>query len=83
MMGRMREPGRRRALAVTLAGVLLGAAGAAWADVPVTLLEALSLGRPTQKVEAPGFEAPTLGGKAVRLADLRGRAVLLYFWTTW
>ena len=68
---------------MTLAAGLLGWAGAARADVPVALLEALNLGRPTQRLEAPGFDAPTLGGKAVRLAELRGRPVLLYFWTTW
>jgi hypothetical protein len=79
----MRGLGVRRALAVIVAAGLLGCAGAAWADVPVALLEALNLGRPAQKVKAPGFEAPTLGGKTQRLADLRGRVVLLYFWTTW
>jgi hypothetical protein len=68
---------------VILAGVLLGTAGAARADVPVALLEALNLGRPTQRIEAPGFDVPTLGDKPLRLADLRGRAVLLYFWATW
>jgi hypothetical protein len=70
-------------MVAVLAAALLGAAGAARADVPVALLEALNLARPAQKVEAPGFEVPTLAGKTLRLRDLRGRAVLLYFWATW
>ena len=45
--------------------------------------EALALGRPSQVVEAPAFELRDLGGRAVSLKDLRGRVVLLYFWTTW
>jgi hypothetical protein len=70
-------------MAAVLAGALLGVAGLARADVPVALLEALNLGRPAQKIEAPGFDGPTLGDRVLRLADLRGRVVLLYFWTTW
>lgn len=30
--------------------------------------------------EAPDFEAPTGGGATIRLSDLRGRPVLLYFY---
>jgi thiol-disulfide isomerase/thioredoxin len=32
---------------------------------------------------APDFARPTLSGAAIRLSDLRGKAVLLNFWATW
>ncbi len=32
---------------------------------------------------APLFTLPDLNGRTVRLADLRGKVVLLYFWVTW
>jgi HAMP domain-containing protein len=81
--GRMRLPGLRRALAAILVGAPLLFLDAAWPAVPVPLLDALGLGRPTARLEAPGFELPTLDSRPVRLGDLRGRVVLLYFWATW
>ena len=32
---------------------------------------------------APGFSLPDLEGRPVRLADLHGKVVLLYYWATW
>jgi cytochrome oxidase Cu insertion factor (SCO1/SenC/PrrC family) len=32
---------------------------------------------------APAFELPDLAGRPQRLADLRGKVVMLFFWATW
>jgi cytochrome oxidase Cu insertion factor (SCO1/SenC/PrrC family) len=32
---------------------------------------------------APAFALPDLQGKTVRLENLRGKVVMLYFWATW
>lgn len=41
-------------------------------------------GRPDQPpLRAPDFALSTLDGRTVRLSDLRGKVVLLNFWTTW
>jgi cytochrome oxidase Cu insertion factor (SCO1/SenC/PrrC family) len=32
---------------------------------------------------APPFSLPTVDGRTVRLEDLRGKVVLLFFWATW
>ncbi len=72
-----------RLRAALLASAALLLLGAAWPTVPAPLLDALQLGRPTSRVEAPAFDLATLGSRPIRLADLRGRVVLLYFWATW
>ena len=83
MMWRMRWPRLMRAGIATLLSVPLLLLDAAWSAVPGPLLDALQLAKPTSRLEAPAFDLPTLGGRSVRLADLRGRPVLLYFWATW
>jgi cytochrome oxidase Cu insertion factor (SCO1/SenC/PrrC family) len=32
---------------------------------------------------APAFSLPDLTGRTVRLTDLRGKTVMLFFWATW
>jgi cytochrome oxidase Cu insertion factor (SCO1/SenC/PrrC family) len=85
MSTRRRAPRWGRGLA--LLALALAAPGAVRdgraGEVPERLLAALEIGRPAQRLMAPDFELPDLGGKPVRLPDLRGRVVLLYFWTTW
>jgi cytochrome oxidase Cu insertion factor (SCO1/SenC/PrrC family) len=32
---------------------------------------------------APAFALPSIDGRTVRLEDLRGKLVLVFFWATW
>ena len=45
--------------------------------------DAMQLVRPKRPIQAPSFALDDLGGRRVSLAELRGRAVVLYFWATW
>jgi cytochrome oxidase Cu insertion factor (SCO1/SenC/PrrC family) len=68
---------RRLALVTALALLTVGSAGAA-PDLGSLRVEAYQPPKP-----APAFALPALDGRTVRLEDLRGKVVLLFFWATW
>ena len=70
---------RRPALAASLVlALLLPLAVAAAPD-----FTALDIQRYDPPKPAPGFSLPDLEGRPVRLADLQGKVVLLFYWATW
>ena len=62
-------------LALTL--LIVGSAGAA-PDCASLQVQPYQPPKP-----APAFALPGLDGKVTRLADLRGKVVLVFFWATW
>src|SRR5215471_10630672 len=68
-------------LQALLLGFLLAATPAAGEDLEERLWDLHIV--PLDAEPAPAFTLESLAGERVSLADLRGRAVLLYFWATW
>lgn len=61
-----------------LAGAALAAPAAAAPD-----LASMNVQPITPLRSAPAFTLPDLEGKPRPLADLKGKVVMLFFWTTW
>jgi cytochrome oxidase Cu insertion factor (SCO1/SenC/PrrC family) len=68
-------------LQALLLGLLL-AATPPWSDDLEESLWDLHIA-PLDAEPAPAFTLESLAGERVSLSDLRGRAVLLYFWAAW
>ena len=69
----------RSAVTATLAlALLLPLAVAAAPDFASVNVQGYDAPKP-----APGFSLPDLEGRPVRLADLNGKVVLLFYWATW
>ena len=69
---------RRRALPGLILALLLPLAAAAAPDFAPMNVQRYDPPKP-----APAFSLPDLDGKPVRLADLKGKVVLLVYWATW
>ena len=69
---------RRVPLAAVVVALWIATAAAAGPDFAGFELTAYSPPKP-----APAFALPDLQGRTLRLAELRGKVVLLFFWATW
>jgi hypothetical protein len=75
---------KRLALLAVVAALVTGAAAGRGADAAgAPDFGAMRVDRIDPPKPAPAFELPDLGGTVHRLADLRGKVVMLFFWATW
>jgi len=70
----------RKRLVVLGALLVLLATPAAWAKLDFTMMQVAPYDPPKP---APAFALPDLQGKTVRLEDLKGKVVMVFFWATW
>jgi cytochrome oxidase Cu insertion factor (SCO1/SenC/PrrC family) len=47
------------------------------------ILASINIQQAAEKISAPDFELDSVQGEKVRLAQYRGKVVLLSFWATW
>jgi thiol-disulfide isomerase/thioredoxin len=82
--GSGRRACRRRLVALALSvSAMLANVPAAAQPTLASLLGALDLAAPATHAAPPPFAARTLDGAPVSLDGLRGRVLLIAFWTTW
>jgi len=62
--------------------VLIGASTVTVGGSPEAM-KALGILEPRERTTAPNVALPTLQGKPLSLADLKGKVVLVNFWATW
>lgn len=79
----MRSPGAMIGLLAAVAILVVPISLPAGEEEVGNLLRELWIQVPSRAAAAPPFSLQDVSGTAVRLADHRGRPVMLYFWTTY
>jgi cytochrome oxidase Cu insertion factor (SCO1/SenC/PrrC family) len=74
---------RALAASILIAAVLWAGAAAAQPAAAAPAWAKLGVQAYESPKPAPAFALPALDGRTVRLADQKGKALLLFFWATW